>query len=461
MKIGKKIGVLSIFTLVSAVLFAQKPVHITGVSNMEYKRPVHVYKVENGQPVSIADAQVNKDGKFGFIFYPEYEGLYVVGSSDDRNPLYSFNFWFKEGDHLSFTFDEFGYELDKKGNSKENKIMYEWELLSKTLRQQSFEFARFPATYIEFFPALEQTVAKAKDWAKGKKTGNAKFDNQLNWMMQHDLAFYATNFLYTPRKVFPTEADMIPYYETIGVRETYRNTADVYRYPWGKRALNGRLMYEMKKKNIKPGGDIQSIKAILDFIPNDTLKGDYVLEQLSRIKTYKEYTSITADLGKYILTEAQQSRNISMLSPLMAFKEGDSGFNFNLEDAGGKMVSLADLKGKIVLVDVWATWCAPCKAEIPYLKKLEEELSGTDLQVVGISLDEDKDKVKWATMIKDEKLGGIQLYTGGWQSQFAQYYGIKAIPRFMVFDREGKIINVSAPRPSSPELKNLLLKHLK
>jgi thiol-disulfide isomerase/thioredoxin len=254
---------------------------------------------------------------------------------------------------------------------------------------------------------------------------------------------------------------MIPYYETIGVGQMYHSTVDVYRYPWGKRALNSRLMFEMQKRKMKPGRDIQSIQKIIDIIPNDTLKGDYVLEQLTRIKTYKAYAALTDVFGKYILTEDQQSRNVSMLSPLMAFKEGDSGFNFSMEDNNGKQVSLADLKGKIVLVDVWATWCAPCKAEIPYLKKLEEEFKGTDLQVVGISLDEDKDKVKWATMVKDQKLGGIQLYGGGFNNQFAQYYGIKAIPRFMLFDREGKIINVSAPRPSNPELKSVLLKLLK
>lgn len=460
MKMSRKLVTLSILALITTVSFAQKPVQITGVSNMEYKRPVHVYKVVNGQPVSIVDAQVTKDGKFGFIFYPEYEGLYVVGSSDDRNPLYSYTFWFKEGDKLAFTFDESGYELDKKISSKENKTLYEWDLLTKKLRQQSIDFARYPGTYVEFFPELEQVVSKSQNWSKTKKTGNAKFDKQLDWLMQQDLAFYATNLLYTPRKVFPAAADMIPYYESIRLGNTYQNAVDVYGYPWGKRALNSRIMHEMQTRKVKPGGDLETITTITKFIPNDTLKGDYILDQLARKRTYKDYTVITDELGKYILTDEQKSRNISMLSPLMAFKAGDDAFNFNMEDNKGKKVSLADLKGKIVLVDVWATWCAPCKAEIPHLRKIEEEFKGTDLQVVGISLDEEKDKTKWVQMVKDENLGGIQLYAGGFNNDFAQYYGIKSIPRFMLFDRDGKIINVTAPRPSDPALKELLLKNL-
>lgn len=526
MRIGNKIGMFSVFALLSATAFAQKPVQITGESKMTYKQPAHVYKVDKGQPVAIADVQVTKDGKFGFIFYPEYEGLYVVGSGTDSNPMYSHTFWFKEGDKLAFTFDDNGYELDEKVSSKENKVLHEWYMLTQNLRQQSIDFGNFPGTYVEFFPELEKVVSLSKVWSKTKKTGNAKFDKQ------HDLAFYAANFLHTPRKLFPTDADMIPYYETIGVEKMYRNTADVYQYPWGKRALNSRFMFEMKKRKLRPGSDLQSIKAIVDFIPNDTLKGDYILEQLARVRNFKDYKLITDALGKYILTEeqqyrnvmmlapmivftpgdnagnvqgikavldfipndtlkgdfvlsrlsgvksyadyigitdelskyfmtaAQQQRNLRMISPLMVFKAGDAAFNFNLADNNGKMMSLADLKGKIVLVDVWATWCAPCKAEIPFLKQLEAEFKGTDLQIVGISVDEANDKEKWSKMIKDEQLGGIHLFAGGFTSAFATYYKLTAIPRFMLFDRDGKIIAVQAPRPSGPALKVLLKQHL-
>ena len=147
------------------------------------------------------------------------------------------------------------------------------------------------------------------------------------------------------------------------------------------------------------------------------------------------------------------------MAELAQLKAGDAGLNFAYPAPNGKTVKFEDLRGKVVLIDVWATWCGPCKAEIPYLKKLEEEMKGTNLQIVSISVDEAKDKAKWAKMIKDENLGGLQLFASGW-GDLAQYYKIKGIPRFMIFDKEGKIVTTDSPRPSNPELKTLLNKIL-
>jgi thiol-disulfide isomerase/thioredoxin len=114
-----------------------------------------------------------------------------------------------------------------------------------------------------------------------------------------------------------------------------------------------------------------------------------------------------------------------------------------------------DLKGKVVLIDVWATWCAPCKVEIPHLKKMEEEFKGKDVAFVSISVDVEKDKEKWRMMVEKDQLGGTQLYAKGW-SEITKYYDITGIPRFMVFDKEGKIVSPDSPRPSQPELKVML-----
>ena len=78
-------------------------------------------------------------------------------------------------------------------------------------------------------------------------------------------------------------------------------------------------------------------------------------------------------------------------------------------NSDGKKVSMNDLRGKIVLVDVWATWCGPCKAEIPHLKKLEEEFKGLDVAFVSVSVDKKQDLEKWLHFTRKEQLGGIQL----------------------------------------------------
>ena len=112
-------------------------------------------------------------------------------------------------------------------------------------------------------------------------------------------------------------------------------------------------------------------------------------------------------------------------------------------------------------VDVWATWCGPCKAEIPYLKEVEEEFKEENIAFVSISIDREKDHEKWENMVAEETLGGIQLFADkDWESQFVKDYYISGIPRFILIDPEGKIVSPDAPRPSNPKLKEMLKEKL-
>ena len=141
-------------------------------------------------------------------------------------------------------------------------------------------------------------------------------------------------------------------------------------------------------------------------------------------------------------------------------RKGQLSADFTYPDASGKQVSLSDFRGKVVLVDVWATWCGPCRGELPHLKKLEEEMKGKEVVFIGVSVDEEKNYDKWKKFIADEQLPGIQLFANGW-SKITKDYKITGIPRFMVFDREGKVVESVAPRPSNPDLKALLEEELR
>ncbi len=81
---------------------------------------------------------------------------------------------------------------------------------------------------------------------------------------------------------------------------------------------------------------------------------------------------------------------------------------------------------------------------------------------MSYSIDALKDLEKWKKLITDQKLGGVQLIgEAAFKSSICKNYGIKSIPRFLLFDKEGKIVSIDAPRPSDPKLKALLQKHLK
>ncbi len=117
------------------------------------------------------------------------------------------------------------------------------------------------------------------------------------------------------------------------------------------------------------------------------------------------------------------------------------------ENYDGTKTSLDDLKGKYVYVDVWATWCPPCRKEIPHLQKVEKKYHNKNIAFVSISLDKESDKAKWKKMIADKKMTGIQLFAGK-DVTFTKGYNIRGIPRFILIDTEGNIANANAPRPS-------------
>jgi len=126
---------------------------------------------------------------------------------------------------------------------------------------------------------------------------------------------------------------------------------------------------------------------------------------------------------------------------------------FDYENHKGGKTKLEDFRGKYVYIDVWATWCGPCRAEIPFLKKVEEKYHGKNIEFVSISVDVDKDHEKWVNFVNEKGLGGIQLFADkNWNSEFMKSYNINSIPRFILIDPKGNIVKSDAERPSSPAL---------
>lgn len=135
---------------------------------------------------------------------------------------------------------------------------------------------------------------------------------------------------------------------------------------------------------------------------------------------------------------------------------------FDFENHKGGKTTLESLKGKYVYIDVWATWCGPCRAEIPFLKEIEAKYHGKNIEFVSISADVQKDYDKWKNFVTEKQLGGIQLYADkNWESDFLKAFGISSIPRFILIDPNGIVVDADAARPSSPKLKEQLDKLLK
>lgn len=171
----------------------------------------------------------------------------------------------------------------------------------------------------------------------------------------------------------------------------------------------------------------------------------------------------TADMSAFIATLERCSKDDKLIASVKKYAaqwehlyKGRVAPDAEFYDANGKPSKLSDYRGKVVYIDTWATWCGPCKREIPYLKTLEEEFHDKNIHFISVSTD--RDEAAWKAFIAREQMSGLQLHQNENPGKsISELYSVNSIPRFILIDEAGKIVSTDAPRPSSgPEIRALL-----
>jgi len=217
----------------------------------------------------------------------------------------------------------------------------------------------------------------------------------------------------------------------------------------------------MKEDSTLTSYEDASWLAIDSLFQNPAMRDQFKYENIKMTMEYRGPVHTEEQYNKF-LAENTTPKLAEKLEKIKAKWEpispGKEVPDFSFVDIDGNAVKMSDLKGKLVYIDIWATWCGPCIAEHPHWDKMKEEYKNKPVAFLTVSIDDRKEP--WEKMVKNKKMDGLQWFAeNAWQSELTQFFMVNAIPRFLLLDTEGKILDPSADRPSG-EIRETLDKHL-
>lgn len=189
----------------------------------------------------------------------------------------------------------------------------------------------------------------------------------------------------------------------------------------------------------------------LRYAVDRPIGGSTTIEALNNAKRIAQplYNAITSVSVKREIDASYADRELQ----LMQLQTGKPAPLFSLPDDQGKIHHLADFKGKVIYIDLWASWCAPCRAEMPNFKKLRDKFKDNKkVAFMGIAvLDGERE---WRKALSEEKPDWLQLYDIS--STVAKSYVAAAIPKYILIDKNGMVLNLNAPGPGDKSIEQLI-----
>lgn len=166
-----------------------------------------------------------------------------------------------------------------------------------------------------------------------------------------------------------------------------------------------------------------------------TLYGEVLNNDAKEQELFKQLETDFA--GTQMAAEVEEQDAAKKIQDALAV--GTKFPDFNETDVAGQPLTIASHKGKVVMIDFWATWCGPCRAELPNVIAAYQKYHAQGFDIIGVSLDEDKGQL--LSYLKDPKMTWPQYFDGqGWTNKLAVKYGIRSIPATYLLDGEGRII---------------------
>jgi thiol-disulfide isomerase/thioredoxin len=425
---------------------------------------ISLEKVTDGQLIPVASYNTFKSNKkFQLVAFVKTGSFYYISSLRFRCRIY-----LKPADKLGLKINAFTGEYDVVNGSEENRLMEKWEKLSwpiidygynrSVFQNDSLDLGKYLSTYQKLQPAIAAFKATST-------TSDAQFNKLFDVSIDLDNQFAPLYLL--SRLCARRNNGFVSSYNSISNPPAFYKRfigkgkfSDVQILKIGEamrfinlyQQLNFAFMAEREKMKLWRE---DKLKIMMDAIANDTVKSIFLQDQLetNEVANLSEFKAIYQPFEKYTNLPQVRKKYLQVYKSFIGDTAfiGKSSYDFSLPDTEGRMVSMKDFKGKVIFIDVWATWCGPCKAQIPFMKEIETHYKNNkNIVFVGISLDKLADRPKWAKFIEAEKLPGVQLLDD-FGKTFGRKYGITAIPRFLLIDKGGKWIEIRCPKPEAKE----------
>jgi thiol-disulfide isomerase/thioredoxin len=454
--------------------------HITGApaalirgkilnSDRKMGGPLSLQHVVDGAMVSGSSFETTADNSFVVPCQVKQEGFYYLSS-----PAWHVRIYLKPSDQLELNIDCKTGNATFVNGSRENQLLFQWQQLItpitsygynlSTITVDSIDVTTYISTYEKLQPALDQFYNRFDQV-------NAGFSKAFKNAMEVDRDLAPIHFLYhlSAEKMnglgrVSKDFDEVPvFYQRFLQPGKFGNSSLLLlgetRLFMGLYAkLTVALLTKEKNATLSQR---EKLQVMIDAIANDTLKSFFFMDQIAQVEVnnLSEFRETLEPFKSYAKLEPVKTAYQNLYDQFIGDTAymGKSVANVSLPDTMRRMVAMKNFEGKVVFIDVWATWCGPCKEQIPYYKELQEEYKNNkDIVFVSISIDKKNDREKWLKMIRKESLGGVQLLDDLGKA-FAHPLDITAIPRFLLIDKQGKWVEIRCPRPSA---KDALRKYL-
>lgn len=313
----------------------------------------------------------------------------------------------------------------------------------------------------QFPVSLDSLYNDYKKYIQTAAAGDAKLitylQEQLSLYRENAVVMYAANLLNNrAQSLTPEQAQE---YIAVSKKATNLVNDNFITYPIYQEYIVNYFLYGYIYEHISEAGDLnKNLEGTLQRMKSIPQKKSAafgiakLLQMVQRSMDQKVWLAHASDFSSTFKNDPNAAVIKNMADDLQKFEKGRKAVDFEFVTLEGEKKKLSDYKGKVVYLDFWASWCGPCRQQMPFAKEVKKHFEGKDVVFLYVSIDDSDEK--WMNGIKNMSVEGVQTRSGGWGGSIPKLYNISSIPAYFLIDKNGNF----AERPPRPSQKIELVK---